>query len=140
MPDQPPASDERAILELEKETFEAIRKKDAPTLGRILDDQFVYRSPHGTDVCKADFIEAVTGLPVMILSIWGEHLQVNIYGEAAVLTGVQHAKVLTEDGTEAVSSVAFTDVFIKRLNGWAMALAFGVELGAAADQSTPEEE
>jgi ketosteroid isomerase-like protein len=135
-----PSDDEQAVLEIEKETFDAIKHKDAAALARILDDRFVYRSPHAPDAGKAEFIKAATSLPVKLLSVWGENLQVNIYGEMAVLTGVQHAKVQTDDGKEAVSSVAFTDIFVKRLNGWAMILAFGVELGATTTQSTTEEQ
>ncbi|HEV7843954.1 MAG TPA: nuclear transport factor 2 family protein [Pyrinomonadaceae bacterium] len=135
-----PSKDEQTILEIEKETFEAIKHKDAVGLQRILDDRFVYRSPHAPEAGKAEFIKAATSLPVKLLSVWGENLQVNIYGQVAVLTGVQHAKVQTDDGKEAISSVAFTDIFVKRLHGWAMILAFGVELGATTTQSTTEEQ
>ena len=138
MSDQITTSDEQAILEIERETFEAIRNKDAEALDRLLDEGFVYRSPGGPESCKADFIKVASQLPVRILSVWGEELKVNIYGEAAVLTGVQHAKVLTDDGKEVISSVAFTDIFVKRLNGWAMTLAYGVELGIS-NQSKPLE-
>lgn len=138
MSKQIPPDDERAILEIEKETFEAIRKKDAKALERILDDQFVYRGPHGPDAAKAEFIKAATTLPVEILEVWGENLRVSVYGETAVLTGVQHAKVQTLEGKEAVSSVAFTDIFVRRLEGWKMTLAFGVELGAASQAETEE--
>jgi ketosteroid isomerase-like protein len=134
------SSDEQAILEIEKETFEAIKNKDAETLGRILDDRFIYRSPHGPDVGKAEFIEAVTGIPVQMLSVQGENLHVSIYGEVAVLTGVQHAQVQTDDDKEATSSVAFTDIFVKGLSGWKMILAFGVELGATTTQTTAGED
>lgn len=132
------SDDERAILEIEKETFEAIRKKDADALSRILDDRFVYRSPHGPDAARPQFIKTVTSLPIEIIEVWGENLKVSIYGETAVLTGIQHAKVQMPEGAEAVSSVAFTDIFIKRLDGWRMALAFGVELGAG-NQETAED-
>lgn len=66
-----------------------------------------------------------------ILSVWGENLRVNLYNDVAVLTGVQHARVRMEDGKEAVSSVAFTDIFRREQGGWRMALAFGVELRVA---------
>lgn len=135
-----PSDDEQRILDIEKETFDAIKNKDAEALARILDDRFVYRSPHAPEAFKAEFIKAVTGLPIKLLSVWGENLQVSIYGETAVLTGVQHAKVQTDDGKEAISSVAFTDIFVKGLNGWAMTLAFGVELGATTIPSTADEE
>jgi hypothetical protein len=126
-------SDAQSILELEGETFDAIRNKDREALLRILDDGFVYRSPGGPDVAKADFIEAATTLEFELVKVWGENLRVDVYDEAAVLTGVQHARVQVEDGREAVSSVAFTDIFIRRAGVWRMVLAFGVELGADQD-------
>jgi ketosteroid isomerase-like protein len=140
MSNQIQSDDQRAILALEAETFEAIRNQDAAALSLILDDEFTYRSPHAPDAGKAEFIKAATSLIVKLLSVWGENLRVNIYGETAVLTGTQHAKVRLENGQEAVSSVAFTDIFVKRVNGWAMTLAFGVELGAAANQPATEEQ
>lgn len=124
-------SDEKTILEIEHATFEAIRLKDAGALSRILSDDFIYRSPQGGDANKDEFIKIATGLPVAILAVWGENLLVNFYGETAVLTGVQHARVETEDGKEAVSSVAFADVFVREEGGWRMTLAFGVELRTA---------
>jgi ketosteroid isomerase-like protein len=140
MSNQIPSDDDRAILEIEEETFAAIRNQDAEALARILDDSFVYRTPHGPDTGKAEFIRAATTLPVKLLSVWGENLRVNIYGETAVLTGVQHARVQTDDGKEAICSVAFTDIFVRRLNGWAMALAFGVELVTTTTQPATEEQ
>lgn len=138
MPYKIPSNDEQAILEIEKETFAAIKNKDAEALRRILADEFVYRSPNGPDTHKAEFIRVATTLPVKLLSVWGENLQVNIYGETAVLTGVQHAQVQTDDGKEVISSVAFTDIFVKRFNNWTMTLAYGVELGAGTTQSSPD--
>jgi ketosteroid isomerase-like protein len=120
--------DEQAtILELEKETFEAIRNKDRAAMERILADDFLYRSPGAADAGKAEFIRIATTLPVKILRVWGENLQANIYNDVAVLTGLQHARVETEDGKEAVSTVAFTDLFVKREGNWRMVLAYGVE-------------
>lgn len=124
--------DASIILEIEKETFEAIRKADAAALGRILADDFVYRTPFGQDVNKEAFIKAATTMPYKILSVRGENLRVSIYGEVAVLTGIQHAQVLDNEGKEQTSSVAFTDIFVKRGGRWLMTLAFGVELGAAS--------
>lgn len=123
---------ETAILKLEREMMAAIRDKDAVALDRILADDFVYRSPAGPDIYKAAFIKNIVSLPVKITTVAGEDLKVNGFGEFAVLTGVQKATVLTEDGTEAVSANAFTDVFRLRKGRWQMVLAYGVELPAAS--------
>jgi ketosteroid isomerase-like protein len=129
--------DEReAILEIEKETFHAIRNKDRAALERILADDFLYRSPGAEEANKTEFIKIATGLPVRIKEVWGESLQAKVYGEVAVLTGVQHARVETEDNEELVSSVAFTDIFVKSEGRWKMTLAYGVEYKSARAQST----
>ncbi len=118
-----------AILRLGRETMAAIRAKDAKALARILAEDFVYRTPDA-EVSRADFLKNITSLPGRILSVEGRNLRVSVYGETAVLTGVQHAVLRTEDGVGHPSTVAFTDIFVKRRGRWRLALAFGVELPA----------
>jgi ketosteroid isomerase-like protein len=116
-------------MRLERETMDAIRAKDAKALGRVLAEDFVYRTP-GAELSRAEFLQNVTQLPGRILSVEGEGLRVGVYGEAAVLTGVQRARVRTDDGAEHASAVAFTDVFVKERGRWRLSLAYGVELPA----------
>jgi ketosteroid isomerase-like protein len=122
-----------AVLRLERETMDAIRAKDAKALGRILADDFVYRTPDA-ELSRADFLKNVTSLPGSIHSVEGTNLRVSVYGETAVLTGVQRAVLRTEDGAEHASTVAFTDIFVRRRGRWRLALAYGVELPAPAPE------
>jgi ketosteroid isomerase-like protein len=115
------------ILRLEREMMHAIRDKDAKALEPILFDDFVYRSPEG-EVGRADFLKNITAIPGRILSIEGKDLRVRLFGEMAVLTGVQLSVVRTDDGKELESIVAFTDIFVRRNRRWRLALAHGVEL------------
>lgn len=117
------------ILRLERETMDAIRAKDAGALGRILSQDFVYRT-QDAEVSRADFLKNIASLPGRILSVEGRNLRVSVYGETAVLTGVQHAVLRTDEGVEHPSTVAFTDIFVKRRGRWRLALAYGVELPA----------
>jgi len=41
-------------------------------------------------------------------------LNVNVYGETAVLTGVQYAEARPLEGQPEESVVAFTDIFVRR--------------------------
>jgi ketosteroid isomerase-like protein len=116
-----------SILRLEKETMEAIRAKDAATLERVLAADFVYRAP-GAELSRAEFLQNIAALPGRILSVEGAELRVNVYGDTAVLTGVQRSRVKTDDGAEHASTVAFTDVFVKQRGRWRLSLAYGVEL------------
>jgi ketosteroid isomerase-like protein len=129
----PPRRTVEAILRLERETMDAIRARDAKALGRILSDDFVYRT-QDAEVSRADFLGNITSLPGRIISVEGRNLRVSVYGETAVLTGVQHAVLRTDDGVEHPSAVAFTDIFVKRRGRWRLALAYGVELPAQTTQ------
>ena len=115
------------VLRLEREMMDAIRDKNAKALEPILFDDFVYRSPEG-EVGRADFLKNITAIPGRILSVEGKDLRVRLFGETAVLTGVQLSVVRTDDGKELESLVAFTDVFVRRDRRWRLALAHGVEL------------
>lgn len=120
----------REILEIERETMAAIERKDAGALGRVLAEDFVYRTPTGGDLSREAFLKNIASIPFEILSVRGECLKVNAYGETAVLTGVQVATVRTEDGKEEEGRGAFTDIFLRRDGRWLMVLAYDVELPA----------
>lgn len=122
-----------AILRLEREIMDHIREKDTRALERLLTADFVYRTP-GAEVSRADFLKGVASVPGRITSVGGEGLRVSFYGETAVLTGVQRARVRADDGTEQEGLTAFTDVFVRRNGRWRLALAYGVELPAPAAQ------
>ncbi len=127
----------RAILEIERETMAAIERKDGEALGRILGEDFAYRTPAGEELSKQAVIHNIPSLPYENLTLRGERLKESIYGETAVLTGVQIATVRTAEGKEESGRGAFTDVFVRRDGRWLMVLAYDVELPAAAP---PEKE
>jgi ketosteroid isomerase-like protein len=122
-----PRGTAEAVLRLERLTMDAIRDKDAEALGDILAEDFVYRTPEA-EVGRADFLRDITALPGSIVSVEGTNQRVSVYGETAVLTGVQRAVVRTEDGVEHTGATAFTDIFVRRRGRWRLALAYGVEL------------
>ena len=116
-----------AVLHLESEIMDAIRDRDLKALESILGEDFVYRTPDA-EVGRADFLTSIKALPGRILSVEGVGLRVKVYGETAVLTGVQRTVLRTDNGTEHESRIAFTDVFFKRRGRWQLALAHGVDL------------
>ena len=122
-----PRQTAESILRLERETMDAIRAKDVKALERVLAADFVYRTP-GAELSRAEFLKNIASLPGRILSVEGTELRVSVYGETAILTGVQRSRVKTDDGVEHASAVAFTDVFVKHGGRWRLSLAYGVEL------------
>jgi len=127
----PPRADrgraERAVLRVEGRTMQAIARKDAAALRRILDDEFVYRAPGGAELGREEFLRQISSLPFEILSVSGDGVKADVFGETAAVTGVQRARVLAE-GREQESVVAFTDLFVRRRGRWRLRLAHGVEL------------
>jgi ketosteroid isomerase-like protein len=119
---------EQMIISLEGDIFTAIKNRDTAALSRILADDFVYRTATGDEFDRAAFLQNIAAMPYRILDVQGEHLKVKVYGDTAVLTGVQKARVRDDKNNEVISTVAFTDVFVRRRRQWVMALAFGVEL------------
>ena len=121
------------ILQLERDIMGAIKNKDATTLERFLGDDFVYRTHFGAESDKGEFLKSVASFPVEIIALRGEELKVSVYGEVAVLTGVQLATARAPEGKPEESAVAFTDVFARRDGRWLMVLAYGVELPSEPD-------
>jgi ketosteroid isomerase-like protein len=132
-----PRSTVEAILGLEREIMSHIRAKDAKALGRILTDDFVYRTPEA-EIGREDFLKNIASLPGNIISVEGTNQRVSVYGDTAVLTGVQKAVVRTDDGVEHTSTVAFTDIFVKSRGRWKLALAYAVELPTTSVQPQKE--
>jgi ketosteroid isomerase-like protein len=116
------------ILQIEREIMTAIKNKDAATLAPMLGDDFIYRTHFGAEADKAEFLKSIASFPAEILAIRGEDLKLNVYGETAVLTGVQLAQARAPEGRAEGSAVAFTDVFVRRDGRWLMVLAYGIEL------------
>ena len=128
MSDSTNTAADQAILQIERDIMVAIRNKDASTLEPMLGDDFIYRTHFGAEADKAEFLKSIASFPVEILGIRGEELNVNVYGETAILTGVQIAEARAPEGEPEESAVAFTDVFVRREGRWLMVLAYGVEL------------
>lgn len=127
-----------AILQIERDIMAAIKGKDATALEPMLADEFVYRTHFGAEADKAEFLKSIASFPMKILSLSGEELRVDVYGETAVLTGVQLAEARPPEGETEESAVAFTDVFVRRDGRWLMVLAYGVELPSEADVMSTE--
>ena len=116
------------ILQIASDIMTAIRNKDAATLEPMLADEFIYRTHFGAEADRTEFLTSIASMPQEILAIRGEELKVNVFGETAILTGVQLAEARPLEGEAEESVVAFTDVFVRREGRWLMVLAYGVEL------------
>jgi len=124
------------VLQIARDIMAAIKNKDAATLAPMLADDFIYRTHFGAEADKTEFLTSIASMPQEILSIRGDELKANVYGETAVVTGVQHAEARPLEGEAEESVVAFTDVFVNREGRWLLVLAYGVELPSELEEDS----
>lgn len=122
------------LRRLEVDIFEAIKTQNVQALSRLLFDNYAYRSPGEEQLGKDDFLKLVAAFPVKVLALWGEELRVNVYGETAIVTGVQLSKTRDNDGAEEVTATSFSDVFIRRAGRWMLALTLATDLAEVPEQ------
>ncbi|HEX8034666.1 MAG TPA: nuclear transport factor 2 family protein [Ktedonobacterales bacterium] len=124
-PDQPVHGD---ILRMQEQFWKALQAKDAASLTALISPRFVGRSPGEPDQTRDVFIATLVGFPVTISEIGGEAIEIHVFGEVAVLTGVQVARLQLSDGSARSSRVMLTNVFCHEDRGWQMALSHAFEL------------
>lgn len=105
-------TDRAAVMRLAHQWLHASMTRDKAALARILADDFIDTSYRGKLRTKADML-AVSAAPHASQQL-GD-LKVRLYGDTAIMTGVNHVvgphKAWTAD-------VRFTDVYVKRRGRW----------------------
>ena len=119
---------EQIIEGIGREIYTAIQRKDADSLKQFLADDFVHRSADGTETDKQEFLRGIREMSFEIKSITGQHEHVSVYGDVAVMTGVQNAEWRQSETEQGLNSVAFADVFTLQDGKWLLVLAYGAEL------------
>ncbi len=105
-------ADRQAILALEQLWLNA---NDAPTLDRLLADDFKHPVVTGQFLTKEEHIRwMVAHPPPATRKARFEQLDVRIFGDVAIAGGV----VVTEGLTPAPFRTIFTDVFVRRNGRW----------------------
>jgi hypothetical protein len=85
--------DDRArITAAATELAQAIGRKDAATLDRLLASDFRLRAPGGTSTPRDAFIRAVCEIPAEVLSVTLTDLEIDLGDGAALVSGQQHAR------------------------------------------------
>lgn len=119
---------EETILSIGHQIYDCIRRKDVEVLRQFLADDFVQRGADGTEATKDQFLRAIIEMPFELGSVSGEHECVSVYGNIAVMTGVQLAEWRQNETEYGVNRAAFADVFELRDETWLLVLAFGADL------------
>lgn len=117
-----------AVREAQQQFWTALQNKDRQAFEHLLADDFVSRSPRQPNQGRTAFIDTLTSFPAQVRSIGSDNLEVHVWGEIAVVTGVQAAQVELADGQVRANVIAITNVFQLHQGRWVLKLAHAVSL------------
>ena len=111
------SSIEQAIRQLDNERIQAQIGADAVALNRIYADDFIGVGPSGTVRTKAQVIADFTSGSLKFQSITTDEVQVRIYENTAVETGLS-TMVGQDKGKAVPRDTRFTRVWVKQQGHW----------------------
>jgi ketosteroid isomerase-like protein len=112
-------SKETLVADIEKKRFAALVSKDYAYLNQVMGEDIVYCHSSGLIDTKASFIQSIKDGKLVYNEMTPDELKVRIYDKTAVITGVCTAKVVS-NGQQLNTRFRFTDVYVKRKEGWQM--------------------
>jgi len=119
---------ENEVLAVQNQFWTAFTNKDRDLFEAILAPDFIALSPGEPDQSREELIEILTGLHGIAGEISGEGMRVHIYGDIAVLTGVQVAEItLPGGGSAIISRIMLTNVFRNEGGQWRIVLSHAFE-------------
>lgn len=105
------------ILALEKAWNHALEEKDSKALDQLLASTFVSIESDGSISSKAEFLAGIKAPDYKPSQVVTEKTDVQVYGNAAVVTGIFRVKEV-KNGKTRVRRERFTDVWVKMGAGW----------------------
>src|SRR5689334_6609277 len=108
---------EQAIRQLDKERIQAQISADAVALERIYAEDFIGVGPSGTVRTKPQVISDFTSGTLKFQSITTDEVQVRVYENAAVETGLS-TMIGQDKGKTVPRDTRFTRVWIKQQGHW----------------------
>jgi hypothetical protein len=81
-----------------------------------------------TNQGRAEFMDSLMGFPGQVRSIGSDNLEIHVWGDIAVLTGVQTAEIEFAAGQTSVNTIAITNIFQKQQGYWIMKLSHAIAL------------
>lgn len=128
-----PAKPEAVLTKLEQDWGDAIVRHDVGFLERTEADDYIYTGPDGIVTHKADEIAGAKAEFVRIDSFKHSDMNVQVYGDSAVVTGATTLKGKAGN-VDLSGDFRWTDVFVKQDGQWR------VVASQATSISTPQQE
>jgi len=109
--------DEIQIKQLERAWNQAEAKQEVKEVSAILADTFVYTDYDGSFMKRAEYMKWIVAPEQKADHLYDEGISVQVYGDAAVATGI-YRETGTNKGKPYVVRSRFTDTWIKRNGVW----------------------
>jgi ketosteroid isomerase-like protein len=122
------SSDDQAIHAVQHTFWQALKAKDAAMFESVLAEGFVSRSPDQVDQDRVAFIQTLTSFPITVAEVGSDNLQVHMFGDTAVISGVQAAKLQMPGGSSVTQRIAITNVLQRIGDTWLIVFSHAVEL------------
>lgn len=119
---------QRTVLQAQQQFWSALKNKDRQAFERLLADDFIARSPGQPNQNRSEFIDTLVGFPARVQSIGSDNLEVHMWGEIAVITGVQSAQIEFADGQIKENRIAITNIFHGQQGHWILKFTHAISL------------
>lgn len=106
------------IAKVEEEWHDALAKRDADLLDRILADEFIAVGVNGNSQNKTETIASLKKSEAVYEYFTPYDLDVREYGNTVVVIGRSKSKGHHPGGNQFMSEYRWTDVFVKRDGRW----------------------
>lgn len=117
-----------AVRQAQQQFWNALQNKDKQAFEYLVADDFIQRSPGQPNQDRTAFINTLTSFPGRVRSVGSDDLEVHIWGEIAVVTGVQLAEIELANGQVILNRIAITNIFKEQQGRWVLKLAHAVSL------------
>ena len=126
---QPPRGEsaKETLLRLSADILHAICTHDGPRLATYLSADFTLLGS-GQRQNRDSFLESVISANFHVLDRLFEVIEVELFGDTAVVSGIQRVTVQGDGEQSIVSRAAFTDVFVYQDRTWLIRVACSHEL------------
>jgi len=105
------------IERLELQRTQAIVNGDMGTLDVLYANEFFYNRAGGDSMTKAAFFAFATSGDVKVRRLVVEGMNIRVYGDTAVVTGIQHIDVNLK-GEDRKIDLRYLHVWVKGPGGW----------------------
>jgi ketosteroid isomerase-like protein len=118
------------IEQLEQQRSQAIVAGDMATLDALYANEFYYNRAGGDSLSKAEYFAFLTSGDVKVRRAVREDVTIRVYGDTAVVTGVQHIDVNLK-GQDTKVNVRYLHVWFNGPGGWKLVARQATNLPAS---------